>query len=314
MTKHIKTAIVLIFVTSLLMICGIMQNSYYSKIVSRGNYFFEKTRQSLSIRTLVLRFANNKQITIEQKNHIWHIKEADDYYADFQKINSLIRLIRNITIYRADNLKQPLSADMLKDAFLIQSLDTEGNIVDSAQILPKKDKNKYHYALLNNKPLLYQLSGDIALSSLVLDWVKMPILSIAHNQIKRIKTDDFSVYRRFSAEELMREGQQYSVPQIKTLTNNFWDLSAIDIKHALHFDRTQYTLAKSFEITMLDGMIYNIDVFTKDDEYWLNIRLDKEKIVEPDVLIQLKENNILYEGWFFKINSSTGLAIVNFVL
>lgn len=314
MTKHIKTAIVLIFVTSVLMICGIMQNSYYSKIVSRGNYFFEKTRQSLSIRTIVLRFANNKQITIEQKNHIWHIKEADDYYADFQKINSLIRLIRNITIYRADNLKQPLSADMLKDAFLIQSLDTEGNIVDSAQILPKKDKNKYHYALLNNKPLLYQLSGDIALSSLVLDWVKMPILSIAHDQIKRIKTDDFSVYRRFSAEELMREGQQYSVPQIKTLTHNFWDLSAIDIKHALHFDRTQYALAKSFEITMLDGMIYNIDVFTKDDEYWLNIRLDKEKIVEPDVLVQLKENNILYEGWFFKINSSTGLAIVNFVL
>lgn len=314
MLKHIKIATFLVFISLIMLVIGITQNTRHAQIVSRGNYFFENTRKNTDINSIVLKFSDNKQITLEQKNHMWRVKEADDYYADFQKINSLIRLIRGISIYRADSLKNPLSADTLKNAFELISYDIDGHIVDDAQILPKEDKNKFHYALLNHQPILYQLNGDIGFSPLVMDWVKMPILELAHNQIKRIKTDDFTVFRRFENEELMTEDRQYSVPQIKNLTQHFWALGATDIKHAVHFDKKQYKLSKTFEITMLDGIIYQLKIYTKDNEYWLNIQLDKDTLITPEALIRFKENGILYDGWFFKINSSTGSAIANFIL
>ena len=314
MLKHIKIVTLLVFISLLTLIVGIFQNTRYAEVTSRGNFFFEKTRQSVHISSLVLKFSDSKQVTLEQKNNMWRVKEADDYYADFQKINSLIRLIRNISIYRADKLNQPLSSDVIKDAFQIISYDNENRVVDDALILPKADKNKFHYALLNQAPVLYQLNGDINLSSLVMDWVKMPILELPHNQIKRIKTDDFTVFRRFEAEELMTEDRQYSVPQIRSLTQHFWSLSAIDIKHAMHFNSNKYKLVKTFEITMLDGIIYHLKLFNNNNEYWLNVELDKDLLIAPEVLVQLKENNILYNGWYFKINSPTGAAISNFVL
>ena len=168
--------------------------------------------------------------------------------------------------------------------------------------------------MLNQNDFLYQLNGDFNLSSLIMDWVQMPLLSLSNNQIKRIETDNFKVFRRYQNDELKTVQTHQVVPQISNLTQNLWYLTAEDIRHAVHFIKQDFPHNKKYEITTFNGVIYIIDIFYNDHEFWFNIQLDQEKITSQSAKALLLENKILYDGWFFKINEQTANSIVNFTL
>jgi len=314
MLKHIKIAALLLCFSLPLMFWGIVKNVRFAQTLSRGNYFFENTRVNTDVHSFILSFPNGNVITLEQKNNLWRIKEADDYYADFNKINTFIGLIRNTTIYRADEIEDSSLLNYKQNALSIQALDSSDKIIDDAHIVPKKDVNKFHYATLNDKNILYQLNNSFDLSPHVMDWVKMPLLAISYDQIKSIQGSKFTVSRRFASENLKNIEDGFVVPQIQNLISQLWYLGAEDIKHALHFNRSQYQLVQTFNITTFDGIIYIIDVLLHDNEYWLHISLDREMLISPEVLYKIKENSMLYDGWFFKINSQVGEVIANFTI
>lgn len=74
----------------------------------------------------------------------------------------------------------------------------------------------------------------------VMDWVQMPLFAWDGKQIKRIKTDNFEVYRRFPAEELRSAESGETQPHIQGLISNFWYLGADEIKHAANFKTENY--------------------------------------------------------------------------
>lgn len=314
MLKHIKIASFLFAAALLFMLSGVTQNTLFSQTQSRGNYFFEKTRNSAYVQSIVLDFPEGTKITFKQKDGLWHILETDDYYADFSKINMLVKIIRDTAIYRVDKIKNDTVPEVMKEALSIKTIDTQGNIIDDALIAPKRDVNKFYYATLNQQPLLYQLTGKFELSPLIMDWIQSPILAIPYKQIKRIKTDNYHVYRRIPGGTVFDVETGEAVPHIQNLAQHFWYLSADEIKHAMHFNREQYAKTKSFAITSFDGAIYQLTLYYNPGDYWLNIKLDREKIVAPVTIKQIKENTMLFDGWYFKINSQVGDAIVNFFL
>lgn len=314
MLNQIKIALLLLVVSFVFMLSSIMQNTLIAQTRARGNYFFQQTRDNAHIQTIVLAFPQGQTITFKQQDGLWRIKEADDYYADFSKINTMIKIIRDTTIYRADKINEADAQKIIKDALSIKSIDANGKIIDEALIAPKQDINKFYYATLNHQPLLYQLNGQIEFSPLLMDWVHSPILALPYQQIKRIKADNFQVYRRLTGEDMLDVKTNEPVSYIKNLAQHFWYLSADDIKHALHFNRQKYDQTKSFTITSFDGSIYQITLFYNQQEYWVTVKLDREKIVSPTVIKSIKENTMLYDGWYFKINARVGAAIANFFL
>ena len=314
MYNHIKIAVFLVTASFLFMLVGVMQNTLFLQTMARGNYFFENTRNNAYVKSIILEFPNKQVISFNQQDGLWRISEVDGYYADFSKIDSLIKLIRNTTIYRADKIEETDASKFVKNAISIKSIDIHDNIIDEALIAPKQDVNKFHYAMLNNNPVLYQLSGVITLSPLLMDWVQSPLLAIPYKQIKRIKTDNFQVYRRIPGAPMLNSETSEPVLHIQNLAQHFWYLSADDIKHALHFDRTRYNQSKVFSIVTFEGAIYQLTIFHNRQEYWLNIQLSREKIVSPAVINAIKENKMLYDGWYFKINPEVGEAIINFIL
>ena len=165
MFNHLKIGVFILVFSIPFMIFGVNLNSQRILRLSKGNYFFEKTRNSPDISEIIISFPNKNKISIVKKGDLWHIKEADDYYASFLKINTLVSLIRNTIIYRADIIKNnKLSVDT-KNSIKMTSIDKSGNHVDEATIIPINDGNKHHYALLNNDNFLYQISGDFNISS-----------------------------------------------------------------------------------------------------------------------------------------------------
>lgn len=312
MQRHIKIALILLFITLPFFIFGLLRSQKQIYVMSRGNYFFEKTRSSLDIKEIVLTFDKNRQITILLQDGLWRIKEADDYYAALPKINSLIQLIRGMVVYRADKLLPNDTEKYMSSSIKIES-KTDSKIVDSAIIAPKTSKNKYHYAMLNNQPYLYQITGNVSLSPIVMDWIHTPILHIDYTQIKKINVGDFNAFRNTSTKELRNTDTNKDASYLYAFINHFHYLVAEAIKHTTHFNLQKYPQHKRYEITLFNGLIYIIQVYSDGQEYWLSVHLNKEKLIGGDVSNFLKENNMFYDGWYFKINNTVGEQLFSFV-
>ena len=314
MLNHLKFVGILLCFSVPLMFFSFNRNAENMHAVSRGNYFFEKTRQNTDVKSIVLKFSSGQILTFTLKGNFWHISEADDYYVSFMRMNSLIKLLRDTVIYRADSLDKQAADKYQRDGLTILVKDGNEKIIDDAFIVSKKENNKLHYATLNQDNFLYQITQNFELSPYPMDWVQMPLLAIAYNQIKFLKTDNFKVYRSYEAEPLKSVETDLEVPQIHNLINNLWYLNASDIRHAVHFNRDHYKLIKTIEISTLNGLIYTINIFNGHNEYWFNIQLDHNQIITPQSMRLLKENVMLYDGWFFKIKNDLAEDIVRFVL
>ncbi len=313
MLKHLKIGIFILLLTLPLFIYGIYLNNSKIHTLSKGNYFFEATRDHPHIVSIIIKFNNGKTITLKKQNQLWRAIEADGYLVSFAKINTLISLIRNTIIYRTDKLKKDEVPFDKKNSITIQSIDTNGNIIENAIIALKSKNNKHHYALLNNDGFLYQISENYNLNSNVLDWVQAPILKIRENEIKKIKTDKFSVSRRFKNDTFTSNTDSDNIFLLPNLIEHLWFLTAIDIKHSANFKLSDYKKVKFYEILLFNGIIYKLSIYLSNtNEYWLHVKLDKNILMSEDGVKWLKENNILYDGWFFKIPKEEGILFSTF--
>ncbi len=311
--KHIKTAICLLLILLPVFAAGLFFQQKKIFVMSRGNYFFDKTRNRTDIKEIILDFGGERHISIIMQDGLWRIKEADDYYASTAKINTLIQLIRNTIIYRADNLHETDVQKYMQNSFTIKSKNKYGKIIDSAVIALKKDTNKYHYALLNDLPYIYQLNGELALSPVLSDWIHAPLIHIDISQIKRFKNGDFIAYREFSGRDLKNAKTNAPVDFLYSLLYNFQYLTADEIKHASNFKLKDFKIVGKYEITLLNGIIYHIHILNKDDDYWATVRLDSEKLVASNAVNFIKDNKLFYEGWYFKLNHAVGKDLVSFI-
>lgn len=312
MIKHIKIGLFLLLFTVPLMLYGIHLNNGRIHALSRGNYFFDITRNHPQISSINLKFADGKTISINRKEDLWFVKEADDYFVSFKKINTLVTLIRNTIIYRADALEKNALPFLEKDSLVIESVDNTGKVIEKAVIAPKKEKNKHHYAMLNNDNFLYQISGNFDISSNVLDWLQMPILKINKKEIREIKSDKFYVSRRFDGENFLEKDTNKHTPHIDSFINQLWYLSAMDVKHSVNFKFDNYKKTSTFDILLFNGIIYHLTFYSNENEYWLNVRLDRDKLMSEVGINILEENSMLFKGWYFKLPSDKGDIISNF--
>ena len=248
MNRHLKFALFLLLLALPFFYFGITQHGKRVHNLSRGNYFFNKTREAVDLNKISISFNDKENITFVKINDLWKIREADDYYASFSKINILIDLLRSTVIYRADAIDNN-KTNNFKNFIRIQTFDKHNNIIDNAIIAEQSDKNKYHYATLNNDNFLYQLSTTIQLSSQLNDWLQMPILDLQNNEIKQVDYDDISVYRKFKSGDFVLLGTNYVKPEIYRLLNNIRNINAEEIKHAYNFKRDDYTKIKHFALT-----------------------------------------------------------------
>lgn len=314
MLKHLKVSFFILLLALPLFVCGIYLNNSRIHALSKGNYFFEATRDHPHIASIIIKFNNNKTITLKRQNQLWRALEADGYLVSFAKINTLISLIRNTIIYRTDKLKKDEIPFDKKNSITIQSVDNSGNIVESAIIALKNKNNKHHYALLNNDGFLYQISENYNLNPNVLDWLQSPILKIHEKEIKEIKNDKFYVSRRFKNDIFTSNiDDNDNIFLLPNLIDHLWFLSAIDVKHSTNFKLNDYKKVKFYEILLFNGIIYKLSLYLSNtNEYWLHVKLDKNTLMSKDGIKWLDENNILYDGWFFKIPKEKGILLSRF--
>lgn len=314
MLKHLKIAAIFLGLSLLLLSFGLYQDGKNFYTMSRGNYFFQNTRLKASLETIILDFGNGYKITITQREGLWRIKEADDYFASSILLNELFKFLTNTVIYRSDMVDHNQFVEYLKNGVHFISMDNNGRTLDEAVIAPQA-RSGLIYASLNNLPYLYQLNSEFKLSPILMDWVQMPIISIDYDSLERIDTDTFNVYRQFAGDEFKSVSSGEPAPQhLHRLTNNLHLLTAQEIKHITNFDMTDFQKLKHYDFTLLNGLIYGIDIYQKNEDYWMTVKLDKTSIAPQETHKILQDRQILYDGWFFKIDRNQGQIISDFIL
>lgn len=314
MIKHLRTAFFLFCLSFIILLWGGYKNVNRILSMSRGNYFFEKTKASSALAYFRLNFPNNTTITLEKKENFWRIREADGYYADFAKINSFMKLIFQATVYRADYIDPEKLFFSVHDSLGIVSVDDQNQVLDTALIAPKNESNKFYYATLNGNNLLYQINGLFDISPFFSDWIQSPLLAIPDKDIKSIHTDKFHAYRSYPSDTIKLSETAQDVPQLQNLMNSLWYLSAIDVKRADHFNLQDYSLQKAYKITTFSGIIYDLNLFYNADEYWLSIALSSANLITNHAQHFLNENRMLYDGWYFRLAPNIGKTLANFSL
>lgn len=313
MQKQIKIALALFIFSALFCMTGVILSSNRMHLLSKGTYFFENTRQNNNINKIILSFPNGKKISFFQKNNLWRIEEVDDYFASFSKIDSLFKLLRDTTIFRTDALDEKVKNSIMTENTSIKTFDDKGNLVDEASIAPKKENNKYHYAILNGKPFLHQINGNYAISSLVMDWIQ-PLPQIESSKIKNIKTDNFDIYRQHTLDKFKNSKDKQQLFHADKLVDHILNLPIEDIKHTANFSHKTFIKVKHYDITLFNGIIYEMNIFSDDIEYWASIKLNQENLISTDVSNFLEEKNLLFDGWYFKIDKDVGESLRYFVL
>lgn len=311
MLKHIKISLLLLLLFVPLLMLGIFKNHKQMQVHSRGNYFFENTKNNNDLAKILIQRDDNV-VTLVNKDNLWRVEEANYYYANFAKINALINKLYNTTVYRADIMKDSYKT-IFDDETKIYTYDSKGNVIDEVSIAPRDEKNKYHYAKLNNNNLLYQITENLFLSSLFMDWVQTPLVSFTFNEVKSIKYGDYIAYRRFSNEELKSITDNKENPYLRGFISNLWNLTAEKILYKSEFDKDKYKKIMSFAVTTFDNVIFNFDIYSDQKEFFISINPVADMLITHFAQKQLNESLVLYDGWFFKINSDIGTSITKFV-
>ena len=112
----------------------------------------------------------------------------------------------------------------------------------------------------------------------------------------------------------MLVGTNYTKPEIYRLLNNIRNINAEEIRHASNFERDKYQMANHFVLTTFDGIIYKIDLYKGENEFWINVYLDKKQLISQETFKRVKDNLMLYNGWFFKIDYNKGLVLYNITI
>ena len=313
MSKHAKIISFFLLITIPFLCLGLQKNSRFFNHLTRGSYFFAKTINNPNITKIVLSFSNNNTVSFENKNNLWRIKEADDYFASLPRTNSLIKLLRNTTVLRTDKFDGNNIIFDKNKALKIETFDKNNKLVDIAYIAPKGEKNKYHSAILNNDSKFYLISEEFNLLSNPIDWVTSPILSLNENNIRSVVSDNINVYRDFSGQDFLDVNKNETC-YLSGLINNFSYLNALEVRHSINFDYKKFKKIKTYEISLFNGGIFNIYIYSDNKEYWVNVKVDRTNIVNDKFATWINENSILYDGWFFKIDKDSGNIISNFYI
>ena len=58
--------------------------------------------------------------------------------------------------------------------------------------------------------------------------------------------------------------------------------------------------------------MYLLTFYNNGDDYWLNVKLDRDLFMSESGINWLDENSVLFDGWYFKLPTDRGDILSNY--
>lgn len=313
----LKSGLLVVLISALMAALSIIYTNINSNKKNGGELVFANAYKNINnIGNIVIK-DNDKTITLIQEDNLWRVKEADYYYADYVLVNELFADFNSSKFYRKiDNNPKDID-NVKKNHTMITIFSKDNKVLDEIVIGSKDERNVYYMALpTTNSDNLYLITGKYFLPQNDYSWLQQPIIELEDRQIQSIQTDN---------KKISRDNPQ--LPYVTFLPNKtFKEFNATLLERELkyvsftkvisaqNFDETLYPETKDYKITTFDGLIITLTILSNNIDYWAKINLSSTNLPTTETNDYIENNNFLYDGWYFKLNTDTGRIIFNFII
>lgn len=290
-----------------------------------GNLVFAETAaEEAQIKEIIIR-TPEQSITLVPDNNFWHIKEADYYYANFDIVRSLFK---NFQESRFTG-KQTATPQLITDFALANPYKETANAGISISIIGSNG-HEYNHVIIGKKnsdditrymripslPDIFTVSGQFALPDNLASWLQQPLLSLEAKDLQALKVGDIAVSRKEPIQPFIVFANKHPVrlAKLDQLQRQIVYLNFDSVISAQNFDDTRYPNRRNLQFTTFAGLVYQLNLFSDNQEYWLKLTLSTTALPTTETNDYIKNNAFLYDGWFFKLPESTGRVLYQYQL
>lgn len=275
-----------------------------------GRYLFEKTNISGAKLGKIIVKSQNFQVTLFMQDKFWRVKEADNYYADLLSTNQLINNINNSKIAMVSTEKMQAKETDVE----VITYDVNDNILDDIIIGSKQ--NNYYQVKEKESQSTFLATGNFILSTKLPNWLQQPLFSLMKKNIKSIilqsDTGQQIVFKPDNDTEFYTPQQK--MVDINNLVEAFTDFRYLNVRKEENTP-TKDTKAEKIIVLYTDtGIIYKIDVFNIENNYWIQPQMEISKLPLTAGYNYYQDSKMLYNGWIFKIDSGLGQFLSEYII
>ena len=229
------------------------------------------------------------QVTLLPEGHLWQVKEADYYYADFNLIHNLLNSLK---IARITN-KQEATPNLISELSLLTSgdensqasslsiKDSKGRVVEHILLGASTPDKEATFAMRPTDKSIYTINQYIHFPQELISWVQQPITAIEENNIQQLRLNN-NQYKRKD------KGYPFQTLQGKDLTpSDFAQILQIfqyfpfeKVISAQNFDESAFATPHNITVTEFSGLIISLNIYKKGEEYWIKQKLSSESPIK----------------------------------
>lgn len=170
--------------------------------------FAETVRPESKIKEIVIR-SPEYTATLENDNDFWHIREADNYYANFDLVRSLFKNFRETRFIRKQTATPQLLSELdlgnpyRSDAHAgtsISILDEQGRELNHLILGKAGAENQTRFARIPSLPDIFTVSGQYTLPTELSSWIQQPLMSLELKDLQAVQIDGEKVSRKAPAQ------------------------------------------------------------------------------------------------------------------
>ena len=309
--RHIKIAVSTAICSLLLLFFSLQWTYIHQRPHLIGNLVFADLKKADNkIKEIIIKMPE-RTITLLPDNNHWLVKEADNYYASFDIIQHFYTNLESSRFIRVQEGEK--SSEKEVDLRIIGEDNKELN----RMLIYKRIGNEDNWLVrIPSEEKNFIISGHYSFPEDIQSWVQQPLMSMTINELQSLKIDDLKVSRNGAGSSFTSPENKRLINEskLKTIISELGYLYFDDVLSAQNFDDTKYPYHRSFEFADFSGLVYHLNLYTDGYEYWAKLNLLTTSLPTITANDYIKHNAFLFDGWFFKLSTTTGRLLFQYKL
>ena len=248
---------------------------------------------------------------LRQKNSYWRVVNKGNYYADFGLVHRFLTSA-NKSAYM---IKLPYDAKLAKEKYLLNPEEkkedsglliktyVDDTLLDEVIIGLPDDEGRYFFARNVHSDEIWLINGDFDLPIMSEYWLLNPVLSVSQRIVESLSVGEETVQRE------IEDGPFFDNKKRVVSTGPLSDvLGNITIVNAMSAEQFKQAGLDKLPTRMIKAVtFYGLEFIctvygAEDSKTWLNIKLSTTPLPMAAVNDYIRDNRLLYDGWYFEIS------------
>lgn len=302
---------------------GISLQTYKNNAKLQGKLVFANAfDQGHKLNRIVITTAEDVT-ELRQENSYWRVVNKGNYYADFGLIHRFLSSANKA----AYMIKLPYDAKLAEEKYLHNPEKEKENsglliktyiddvLLDEVIIGLPDDEGRYFFARNVHSDEIWLINGDFNLPIMSEYWLLRPVLAISQRVVEILSVAEETVQREIEDGPFFDDRKRviFTEPLLDVLGN----ITIVNALTAEQFKQAGFENLPTRVIKAVTfyGLEFICTVYMAEDaKVWLNIKLSTTPLPMAAVNDYIRDNRLLYDGWYFEISPEQRYILRDFRL